>query len=117
TRAFSLPLTSISVLPPRSLHDALPICLHGQAGGRGGRSNRRPSPCLFEFRDRVRYRDRAARDVGMENLDHAAVDLEDALALVLRQLEGLDGLPREGGGLGIRREDRVAGADLRRMDQ
>ena len=37
--------------------------------------------------DRLCDRDRAARHVGMQALDHAAVELHDALVLVLRQIE------------------------------
>src|SRR5215475_9085843 len=37
--------------------------------------------------DRLGDRDRAARHVGMQALDHAAVELHDTLVLVLRQIE------------------------------
>ena len=48
----------------------------------------------FTPRNRLRNRDRAARHLGMHALDHAAVDLHHALALVLRQVERRDHLAR-----------------------
>src|SRR5262245_46415915 len=55
------------------------------------------SRCCFvnsggSCRDRIRDGDRAPRHVGMQTLDHAAVELDHALALVLRQVEGRDDL-------------------------
>ena len=50
-------------------------------------------------------------------LDHAAVDLHHALALVLRQIERRDHLARLRDLVGARREHRVARPDLVRMDQ
>src|SRR5262245_35775746 len=45
-------------------------------------------------RDRVGDRDRAPRHVGVQALDHAALELDHALAFVLRQVEGGDDLLR-----------------------
>ena len=58
-----------------------------------------------------------ARHLGVQQLHHAALDRDHALALVLRLVEGGDDLAREGDlGLG-RREHLVGGRDLVGMDQ
>ncbi len=57
------------------------------------------------------------RHVGVQALDHAAVDLDDAFVLVLRQVEGGDDFPRPLNLLRRRREGLVAGRDLLRVDQ
>src|SRR5262249_41242960 len=44
--------------------------------------------------DRLRDGDRASRHVGVEPLDHAALEPHDALVPVLRQVEGRDDLFR-----------------------
>src|SRR3954468_1914310 len=67
--------------------------------------------------DRIGDCDRPARHLGVYDLDHAAVDLHDALALVLRQFERSDQLARMRDLVGARREHGVARADLVRMDQ
>src|SRR5215472_5964395 len=67
--------------------------------------------------DRLRDCDRAARHVGMQALDHAAVELHDALVLVLRQIECRDDLLCLGNVFRARRERGVARPDLTRMDQ
>src|ERR1700751_4739882 len=66
--------------------------------------------------DRLRDRDRAARHVGMQAFDHAAVELHDALVLVFRQIERRDDLLRLGDVFRARREGGVARPDLARMD-
>src|SRR5262249_38158214 len=68
-------------------------------------------------RDRLGDRDRAARHVGMQALDHAAVELHHALVLVLGQVEGGDDALRLRDLLRARREGGVAWPDLARMDQ
>ena len=42
--------------------------------------------------DRIRNRERAARHLGMQPLDHAAIERDHALVLVLGQIEGRDDL-------------------------
>ena len=68
-------------------------------------------------RDRIRNRNRALRHVGMQPLHHPAVELDRAARGVFRQLERRDDLSRLRDFLGRRREDRVAGLDMARMDQ
>src|SRR5215472_3025812 len=68
-------------------------------------------------RDGVGDLDRAARHLGVQPLDHAALDLDDAFVAVLRQIERGDDLARRLDLLGRRRERGVAGFDLPRMDQ
>src|SRR5262245_65407652 len=53
----------------------------------------------------------------MQALDHAAVELHDALVLVLRQIESRDDLLRLGNVFRARREGGVARSDLTRMDK
>src|SRR5215467_4418355 len=53
----------------------------------------------------------------MQALDHAAVELHDALVLVLRQIECRDDLLRLGNVFRARREGGVARPDLVRMDE
>ena len=53
----------------------------------------------------------------MQPLDHAALDHDDALLLVLGMAEGVDHFPRPIDLLLRRGEDLVAGPDLARMDQ
>src|SRR5439155_6517559 len=74
--------------------------------------------CLEAARlDRLRDRDRAARHLGMQALDHAAVDLDHALALALRQVEGRDHLLRLRDLLHAWREGCIAGPDLVEMEE
>ena len=49
---------------------------------------------LIPLGDRIGDRHRAARHVGVHALDHAAVDLDHALVLVLGLLKGRDDLAR-----------------------
>src|SRR5262252_3469215 len=67
--------------------------------------------------NRLRDCDRAARHVGMQALDHAAVELHNALVLVFRQIERRDDLLRLGNVLRARRKGGVARPDLARMDE
>ena len=67
--------------------------------------------------DRIRNRDRALGHVGVQPFHHAAVELDRAARGVLGLLEGGDDLARFGDFLRRRREDRVAGLDMARMDQ
>src|SRR6516164_975455 len=67
--------------------------------------------------DRLCDRDRAARHVGMQALDHAAVELHDALVPVPRQIECRDDLLRLGNVFRARRKGGVARPDLIRMDE
>src|SRR5260370_4427168 len=68
-------------------------------------------------RNRVRDRDRAPGHVGVQPLHHLAVELNRAARGVLRPLECRDDLAGMRDLLRGRREDRVAGHDLARMDQ
>ena len=93
---------------------------HPDHAARGGAAARRletpvgsgPAPG-----DRLRERHRAPRHLGVQPLDHAAVEGDRALAGVLRPLEGGD----DGAGpldlVGGRREDLVRDRDLVRVDQ
>src|SRR5690242_7817294 len=67
--------------------------------------------------DRLRNRYGTPRHVGMQALDHAAVDGDDALGLVLRQIESGDDLARLGDLFRRRRKRLVADVELARMDQ
>ena len=67
--------------------------------------------------DRFGDGDRPLRHLGMHALDHAAFDLHHALSLVLRQLERGDQLAGMRDFIGTRREHRIAGLDLVRMNQ
>ena len=67
----------------------------------------------FQRRDGVGERDRVARDLGMQQLDHAAVERDGALAFVLRLFERGDDLARRFDFFRRRREHAVAGVDLR----
>ena len=67
--------------------------------------------------DRVGNGNRALGHVGVQTLHHAAVELDRAARGVFGPLEGRDDLARFGDFLGRRREDRVAGLDMARMDQ
>src|SRR5262249_3234361 len=67
--------------------------------------------------DRLRNRDRAARHLGMQPLDHAAFERNHAFALVLREIERRDDGARLRDLLGTRRKGRIGGRDLVWMDQ
>src|SRR6476661_9752365 len=68
-------------------------------------------------RDRVRDCDGAPGHVGVQPLHHLAVELDRAARGVLRSIECRDDLAGMRDLLRRRREDRVAGHDLARMDQ
>src|SRR5215469_1118893 len=71
----------------------------------------------FALLNRLRDCDRAARHVGMQALDHAAVELHDALVLVFRQIERRDDLLRLGNVFRVRQKDAVAGPNRAGWDK
>src|SRR5690554_4562016 len=73
--------------------------------------------CPLKLGYGIGNRSRAPCNLGMKDFDHLAIQLEHALALVLGQFGGLDGLAREGDRFGIGRENRIARANLARMDE
>jgi 3-isopropylmalate/(R)-2-methylmalate dehydratase small subunit len=70
----------------------------------------------FARRDRIGDRYRAARDVDVQALYHAAVERDHALALILRQIERCDDAACLRDLFGARRKGRVGGVDLARVN-
>src|SRR3954453_5650151 len=68
-------------------------------------------------RDRIRNRDGTFRHIRMQSLHHPAVQLNSAARGIFRPLERRDDFSRLRHFVGGRREDRVAGIDLARMNQ
>src|SRR6185437_1488028 len=67
--------------------------------------------------NRLRDRHSAPGHFGMQALDHAAIDGDDALGLVFRQIESGDDFARLGDLFQRGREGLVAQLDLARMNQ
>src|SRR5436190_21648024 len=67
--------------------------------------------------DRLRDGDGASRHIGVEPLDHTALELHDALVPVLRQVERGNDLLRLRDLFSAGREGLIAGGDLVWMDQ
>lgn len=72
---------------------------------------------LRSFGDCVGDGDRPPRHLGVQALDHAAVDLQHPLVFVFRQIERGDDFARRFHLFRVRREGRIAGLDLARMNK